>query len=81
MQVYDQPTKTFLQLFCMDTGCSLEDLPEVMDDRDKWQENQGNLCQQCDMMMMVMIHIYARGVMVIVIGNGHGDMSSNPGQD
>ena len=23
----------------------------------------------------------ACGVMVIVIGNGHGDMSSNPGQD
>ena len=22
-----------------------------------------------------------RGVMVIVIGNGHGDTSSNPGQD
>ena len=23
----------------------------------------------------------ARGVMVIVVGNGHGDMSSNPEQD
>ena len=23
----------------------------------------------------------ARGVMVIVVGNGHGDMSSNSGQD
>ena len=23
----------------------------------------------------------ARGVMVIVIGNGHGDTSSNPGRD
>ena len=23
----------------------------------------------------------ARGVMVIVVGNGHGDMSSNPGWD
>ena len=23
----------------------------------------------------------ARGIMVIVIGNGHGDTSSNPGQD
>ena len=38
-----------------------------------------------------MAHIYistyiyvcggARGVMVIVVGNGHGDTSSNPGQD
>ena len=23
----------------------------------------------------------ARGVMVIVVGNGHGDMSSNPGRE
>ena len=23
----------------------------------------------------------ARGVIVIVVGNGHGDMSSNPGRD
>ena len=23
----------------------------------------------------------ARGVMVIIIGNGHGDLSSNPGRD
>ena len=23
----------------------------------------------------------ARGVMVIVVGNGHGNMSSNPGRD
>ena len=27
------------------------------------------------------IHGGARGVMVIVIGNGHDDMSSNPGRD
>ena len=37
------------------------------------------------MMMMILIdkNIYggARGVMVIVVGNGHGDTSSNPGRD
>ena len=26
-------------------------------------------------------YIYARGVMVIAVGNGHGDTSSNPGRD
>ena len=26
-----QPTRTHLQLLCMDTGCSLEDLLEAMD--------------------------------------------------
>ena len=30
-----QPTRTYLQQLCTDTGCSLEDLPGVMTDRDK----------------------------------------------
>ena len=29
----------------------------------------------------VSIDVCARGVMGIVVGNGHGDMSSNPGRD
>ena len=32
------PTRIYLQQLCMDTGCCLEDLLEVMDDRDKWWE-------------------------------------------
>ena len=31
-----QPVRTYLQQFCTDTGCSLEELPNAMDDRDKW---------------------------------------------
>ena len=33
--------------------------------------------------MLVVIDNYgdARGVMVIVVGHGHGDTSSNPGRD
>ena len=41
---------------CTDTGCSLE-LLEAMDDREEWWESLGNQCQQCDMMMMIMIYI------------------------
>ena len=29
------PTRTYLQQFCTDTGCCLEDLPETMNDRDE----------------------------------------------
>ena len=38
--------RTYLQQLCMDTGCCLEDLPEVLDDRDNWREGecQGNMC-------------------------------------
>ena len=33
--------------------------------------------------MLVIVNIKggARGVMIIVVGNGHGDKSSNPGPD
>ena len=32
------PARTYIQQFCTDTRCSLEDLPQVMDDREGWQE-------------------------------------------
>ena len=31
-----QPARTYIQQLCTDTGCSLENLPEAMNDRDKW---------------------------------------------
>ena len=34
------PAKTFLQLVCTDTGCSLEGLPETMVDKDEWRERE-----------------------------------------
>ena len=33
-----QPARTYIQQLCEDTGCSPEDLPEAMDDREKWRE-------------------------------------------
>ena len=33
-----QPARTYIQQLGADTGCSLEDLPEAMDDRDGWRE-------------------------------------------
>ena len=32
------PAGTLIQQLCADTGCSLEDLPGAMDDRDGWRE-------------------------------------------
>ena len=34
----DRPTKNYIYKLCGDTGCSLEDLPREMADRDWWQE-------------------------------------------
>ena len=33
-----RPVRIYQPQLCTDTGCSLEDLPEAMDDRDKWWE-------------------------------------------
>ena len=33
-----RPARTYVQQLCSETGCSLEDLPGAMDDRDRWRE-------------------------------------------
>ena len=32
------PARTYTQQLCADTGCISEDLPEAMDDRERWRE-------------------------------------------
>ena len=32
-----RPARTFIEQLCKDTGCSPEDLPEAMNDREKWR--------------------------------------------
>ena len=33
-----RPARTYIQQLCVDTGCSPEDLPKAMDDREGWRE-------------------------------------------
>ena len=33
-----RPARTYIQKLCEDTGCNPEDLPEAMNDREKWRE-------------------------------------------
>ena len=33
-----RPARTYIQQICEDTGCNPEDLPEAMNDREKWRE-------------------------------------------
>ena len=33
-----RPVRTYIQQLCKDMGCSSEDLPEAMNDREKWRE-------------------------------------------
>ena len=51
-----RPARTYIQQLCEDTGCCPEDLPEAMNDREKWRERgSGYPCYQHGMMMMMMM--------------------------
>ena len=39
-----RPARTYILLFCDDTECSPEDLPEAMNDREKWRERVRDIC-------------------------------------
>ena len=38
-----RPAQTYIQQLCKDTGCSPEDLPKAMNDREKWRERVRNI--------------------------------------
>ena len=42
-----QPTRTYIQQLCEDTGCGPEDLPEAMNNREKWRERVRDI-RACD---------------------------------
>ena len=39
-----RPVRTYMQQLCADKGCSLEGLPEAMDDREGWRERVSDIC-------------------------------------
>ena len=49
------PTRTYIQQLCEDTGCSPEDLPEGMNEREKWWERVRDICTGGTTMMMMMM--------------------------
>ena len=38
-----RPARTCIQQLCADTGCSQEDLPKAMDDREMWRGRFRNI--------------------------------------
>ena len=39
-----RPARTYIQKLCEDTGCSPEDLPEAMNDKEKWRVRVRDIC-------------------------------------
>ena len=51
-----RPARTYIQQLCEDTGCCPEDLPEAMNDTEKWRERATDIrATQHDMMMMMIV--------------------------
>ena len=42
-----RPARTYIQQLCVDTGCSLEDLLDAMDDGDGWRERVREIRADC----------------------------------
>ena len=53
----ERPARTYIPQLCEDTGCRPEDLPEAMNDREKWREGQGYPCLWHDRTMIMMIYL------------------------
>ena len=81
-----RPDRTYIQQLCEHTECSPEDLPEAMNDREKWRERvkdirASGMTWGWYIYIYIYIYIYTegvRGVMVIVLENGNYNTSSNP---
>ena len=50
----ERPARTYIQQLCEDTACSPEDLPEAMNDREKWRESVRDIRASGNDMMMMM---------------------------
>ena len=51
--------RTYIQQTCDDTGCSPEDLPEAMNDREKWRERARDI-RACGTWWYIYIYIYSQ---------------------
>ena len=53
-----RPARTYIQQLCEDTGCSPEDLPEAMNDREKWRERVRDIRATSTTWWYIYIYIY-----------------------
>ena len=69
--------RTYIQQVCEDTGCSPEDLPEAMNDRERWRERvRGNRAtarhdDDDDDDLLLKNRIYSTGILRNTIKNCH----------
>ena len=76
-----RPARTYIQQLCEDMGCSPEDLPEVMNDKEKWRERVRDIHAGGTTWWWWWwwCHLVWTYMTVIIIGNAIGSQISNPG--
>ena len=72
-----RPARTYIQQLCEDTGCNSEDLPEAMNNREKWREMVRDIRAGGTTWWWWWYHLPDIGIMVRVFANGPGDLGSN----
>ena len=72
------PARTYIQQLCEDTGCSLEDLPEAMNDREKWWERVRDIRASGTIWWWWLCSYRLVGPVGRVFANGPGDLGSIP---
>ena len=53
-----RPARTYIRQLCEDTGCSPEDLPEGMNDTEKWRESVRDIHASGTWYIYIYIYIY-----------------------
>ena len=78
-----RPARTYIQQLCEDTGCNPEDLPEAMNNREKWRERVWDIRVGGTIWWWWWWHILLHwliGLVGRVFINGPGDLGSIPGR-
>ena len=52
-----RPARTYIQQLCEDTGCNPEDMPEAMNDREKWRERVRDIRVDDDIYIYIYIYV------------------------
>ena len=74
-----RPARTYIQQLCEDTGCNPEDLPEAMNDREKWRETVRDIRAGGATWWWYLIMYQPIGLESRVFANGLRDRGSIPG--
>ena len=64
-----QTARTYIQQLCEDTGCSPEDLPEVMNNREKWRERVRDIRASCTTWWWWYVTVFTENILLLLLSD------------